>query len=117
MVSIDVRPHTPQLELAAAARSSLDTSTVDRPRQLDVDPIATDLTVGRLPVADALNVESVSHQPLGQEKPGREIEVVAWCPHRDTCRLTVDTNLQWLFDGELIEHRTMTAVVPLNDLR
>ena len=51
-----------------------------------------------------------THQPFGEEKSGRELEVVAGCPHRHRDRRDallravgpLDPDLEWLLDGEQI---------------
>jgi hypothetical protein len=47
--------------------------------------------------------------PFGPQKAGGELIVVAWCPHGDDQRLSIDADLERLLNGDQIVFKTSSA--------
>jgi len=59
------------------------------------------------------DVGATCDQPLPDQEPGRQLEVVARSAHGDVQRLTADPDLHGFFDGEGVEpHRTTARLQP-----
>jgi hypothetical protein len=86
-------------------------------RQHDIDDIPALLSIAQTTEGDSFNLVTRLHDPLGEKKSGRELEVVTGGAHGDANRRTVHSDLERLLAGEIIKDVPASAGFPLEHLR
>ena len=71
--------------------------------QHDIDDVPAWLSIAQPAEGDSFNLVARLHDPFGEKKSGRELEVVAGGAHGDGHRGAVDANLERLLAGEIVE--------------